>query len=287
MHPLLGKTIIFLAVILAVGLVISSAVSPHEGAPAAAVAEPLAAMGSAIDEPAAPPPVRKFAVIIGIVYDNYEFGWIKYADQDAASVYSLLTRSLGFPAENVILLQNSLATRDNILKALDWLATNPGVDSSSEVVVYFSGHGVRNGPGVGMNIPEVPASYALVPFDFMNYDFKKGAGLLWDTDLADRLSKINPGSMWISVDTCSSGGFIRPGIAGPNRVVTASSQGDELSSEIDLTQRGVFTQLLVEEGIAKGLSVEEAFAAAAPRAAQEYGQTPQIADGYPGNMRFR
>lgn len=241
-----------------------------------------------LDGPAsASAPVHKFAVIIGIVYDNYEFGWINFADKDAAAVYSLLTQKMGFPAENVILLQNSEASRNNITDALDWLVDNPDVDENSEVVIYYSGHGVRSGPGVGMNIPELPSAYALAPFDFMNYDFKKGAGLIWDTELADKLSQISPAKMWVSIDSCSSGGFLRPGITGPNRIVTASSRGDELSSEIDPVQRGVFTQLVVEEGLARGLTVEEAFAAAAPRASGEFGQNPQIADEYPGSMGFR
>ncbi|MEK7817711.1 MAG: caspase family protein, partial [Actinomycetota bacterium] len=218
---------------------------------------------------------------------NYEFGWINFADRDAAAVSRLLVEKMGFPPENVVLLQNSEASRNNIIYALDWLVDNPYVDESSEVVVYYSGHGVRSGPGVGMNIPELPSAYALAPFDFMNFDFKKGAGLIWDSELAAKLSQINPAKMWVSIDSCSSGGFLRPGITGPNRIVTASRRGDEISSEIDLVQRGVFTQLVVEEGLARGLTVEEAFAAAVPRASQEFGQNPQIADEYPGSMAFR
>lgn len=272
---------------LAVGLGVSGTVSPRGNDAGGFRATLGGSIEETLDGPAAPAPVRKFAVITGIVYDNYELGWIKYADRDATSVYNLLTQEMGFPAENVILLENAGATRENIIGALDWLASNPEVDGNSEVVVYFSAHGVRNGPGVGMNIPELPSTYALAPFDFMNYDFKKGAGLIWDTELAAILSQISPAKMWVSIDSCSSGGFLRPGITGPNRVVTASSRGDELSSEIDPVQRGAFTQLLVEEGIARGLSIEEAFAAAAPRASGEFGQTPQIADEYPGNMHFR
>lgn len=280
--------IIFLTVVLAVGLGVSGTMSARKNGGTEFTASFGGAVASQLDGPAAASgPVRKFAVVIGIVYDNYEFGWINFADKDAAAVSSLLTQKMGFPAENVVLLQNSEASRENILEALEWLATNPDLDENSEVVIYYSGHGVRSGPGVGMNIPELPAAYALAPFDFMNYDFKKGAGLIWDTELAAILSQIKPAKMWVSIDSCSSGGFIRPGITGPNRVVTASSRGDELSSEIDLVQRGVFTQLLVEEGLARGLTVEDAYAAAAPRASGEFGQNPQIADEYPGSMAFR
>lgn len=227
---------------------------------------------------------KKFAVVIGVVYNSYDFGYVGYADRDAGSVYDMLTGRMGFPRENVILLQNSQATLDNILKALEWLTTNPRIDSESEVVFFYSGHGLRNGPGAGLNIPDLAPGAALVPFDYPGFDFRRGQGMIWDWQLAEFLSRINPARMWISIDSCSSGGFNRPGITGPNRVVTMSSQINELSSEISDAGRGVMTQYLVEEGISKGLSVEDAFLAAAPRAALGYGQNPQIADEYPGNL---
>lgn len=230
------------------------------------------------------PAKKKFAVVIGIVYDNSELGNVAFADQDAASVYGLLTTKLGFPRENVLLLQNSQANRQGIIGALDWLAHNPDIDSSSDVVFFYSGHGLRSAPDAGLNLPGVTNSYALVPFDFLSYDYKKGQGLLWDSELADYLGAIQAGRMWIHIDSCSSGGFNKPGITGPNRVVTMSSQADELSSEIPESQRGVMVQYMIENGMAQGLSVEDSFAAAVPWAAQNYGQNPQISDEYPGKM---
>jgi hypothetical protein len=243
----------------------------------------------AADPPAAPtasmqPSNKKFAVVIGIVYDNYELGSISYADQDAGSVYSLLTGKLGFAKENVKLLQNSQASRQNILGALDWLAHNPDIDADSDVVLFYSGHGLRSAPNVGLNLPGVQSAYALVPFDFMAFDYKKGQGLLWDSELAGYLGGIRAGRMWIDIDSCSSGGFNRPGITGPNRIVTMSSRGDELSNEIPEVQRGAMVQYMIEEGVARGMTIEQAFAVAAPRANLGFGQNPQIADDYPGNM---
>ncbi len=246
--------------------------------------------GKGLEQPAVQPLDRqapatsKFAVVIGIVYDNFELGDVHYADRDANSVYDLLTTKYGFPKENVVLLTNANANRQNILAALDWLAHNPDIDSGSDVVFFYSGHGLRSAPDVGLNLPGGQTAYALVPFDFMKYDFKKGQGLLWDSELKGYLKDIHPGRMWINIDSCSSGGFNQPGITGPNRVVTMSSQGDELSGEIPETQRGVMMQYMVEDGMSRGLSVEQAFAAASPRAALGYSQNPQIADDYPGNM---
>lgn len=230
------------------------------------------------------PSKKKYAVIVGIVYDSYELGNITYADQDAGSMYRLLTERFGFPKNNVILLQNSQASRGNILDALGWLADNSDIDENADVVVFYSGHGLRSAPDVGLNLPGISDAYALVPFDFMNFDYKKGQGLIWDAELAGLLDGIHAGRMWINIDSCSSGGFDKPGISGPNRIVTMSSRADELSSEIPEVQRGVMMQYMIELGVAQGMTIEQAFALSAPWASLRYGQNPQIADKYPGNM---
>jgi hypothetical protein len=238
-------------------------------------------------EPAAKPAAaKKFAIIIGIVYDNSKLGWINYADQDAQAMYRLVTEKWGFPSQNVVMLLNEQATYENITQTINWLIQNPDVDSESDVVFFYSGHGLRNGADIGLNIPEVGPGYCLVPFDFASHDYEHGQGLLWDWYLADRLSRLNPGRMWITIDSCFSGGFARPGITGPNRIVTSSSQADQLSGEISETQRGVLTQFMIEEGVARGAPIEQAFWNSTARAFDPYGQNPQIADEYPGNLDF-
>lgn len=295
MYPLLSKTFIAFFAFAVTGFGISASISPGDSSPipekvtyAAAPADQTAAALPTPPEPQVPaapapqaPQANKFAVIIGIDYDHTDFGEVKYADQDAATVYNMLTGQMGFPPNNVVLLQDSQATMENIIYALDWLTTNPAVDANSEVVFFYSGHGLRNGPGDGMNVPGLSPGYALVPFDFYNYNFKMGAGMIWNWDLADRLARIHPGRMWISIDSCFSGGFLQPGITGPNRVVTTSSQADQLSSEMPEAQRGAFTKFIVDDGIARGKSVEDAFLAAyGPTLG--FSQTPQIADDNPG-----
>ena len=239
-----------------------------------------------LDAPAGGDGSGKFAVIIGIVYPNYELGVVKYADKDAEAVYNMLTTEMGYLPENIKLLQNAQASRQNILAALEWLHDNPGVDSASEVVFFYSGHGLRKLPAEGTPASLATTAYTLVPFDYGSFDYKNGQGLLWDRELAGYLEDLAPGSMWVAIDSCFSGGFIQPGIAGPNRVLTMSSAADQISGEIDHVQRGVMTQLLVEEGLKQGLPVEEAFWGAERRYGPEFGQNPQIADEYDGGLSF-
>ncbi|MBE0428888.1 MAG: caspase family protein [Thermoleophilia bacterium] len=231
------------------------------------------------------PAGKKFAVIIGIVYDNNELGRIKFADRDADSLYDLLTKKLGFPRQNVILLKNEQATNENIRNALSWLAENPEIDASSDVVFFYSGHGLRNGERGELKVPGLPDGYAMVPFDFQGFDYKNGIGLFFDWYLAEHLSRISPARMWVTVDSCFSAGFDRPGISGPNRVLTLSSQANQLSGELHEVNRGVFTHYVIDEGVARGKSVEEAFLASLP-GADHYGQNPHISDNYPGNLDF-
>ncbi len=280
MLSLPGKTIIIFFALVAAVASIAATISSVDGAGRAAPTGTLPAAGAAAAYPQ-PPPVHKFALIIGINYDHTDFGEVKYADRDALSIYNLLTKQKGFPPGNIAMLRNSQATRGNILAALGSLAANPEVDSHSEVVFFYSGHGLRNGPGDGPDITGLPPGYALVPFDFYNYNWKQGAGLIWNRELAAALSRIHPGMMWVSIDSCFSGGFIQPGIAGPDRVVTASSQADQLSNELPQAQQGVFTDFMVNEGLARGMSIEQAFNSASIRSLP-YSQTPQIADEVPG-----
>ena len=151
-----------------------------------------------------------------------------------------------------------------------------GGDAAYDIDFPARDHTLVEQPNIGLNIPNVPSAYALVPVDFRAFDYKTGQGLLWDKELADYLGKIKAGRMWINIDSCFSGGFNQPGITGPNRVVTMSSQGDQLSSEIPDAQHGVLMQYMIQEGMAKGLSVEDAFAAAAPRPSSIQGKIPKL-----------
>lgn len=285
MYSLLRKTIIFMGLfaVLVSGLALSgtnttTASSPDETGTSVS-------MGALFESPSFPQPAtprKKYAVVIGIVYQSPDFGIIHHTDDDAAAVNNLLTQKWGYPQDHVLTLLNGQATRENIVQALNWLATNPDIDANTDVVFYYSGHGIASGQGV--SLPGFSNGVAMVPYDFAGFDYRNGNGLVWDGELAQYLGQVKAGRMWINFDACFSGGFNRAGIIGPGRVVTMSSGAGELSSEINHVQRGVITQLLVEEGMARGLSVEEAFTVAGPRAAVEFGQNPQMADDNPGNF---
>lgn len=79
------------------------------------------------------------ALIIGI--NSYRFAPpLSYAVNDAVEVGQVLMQTLGFPEDNVTLLLDGDATRDNILKAfLRFTRDDVGLDE--RIVVFFAGHG--------------------------------------------------------------------------------------------------------------------------------------------------
>ena len=104
------------------------------------------------------PPYREsWAAIIGI--DNYQ-KWprLRYAANDAKAVRDLLIQKYKFKPQNVFLLLNEEATRQNILSLLgDKLANTDMVKRDDRVFVFYAGHGATrklpSGRDLGYIIP--------------------------------------------------------------------------------------------------------------------------------------
>jgi len=119
----------------------------------------------------APPPAvvspyrESWAVVIGV--DQYQH-WpqLSYATHDAQAVRDMLVNSYHFKPENVFLLLDGDATRQNILSVLGDKLGNPDmVQHDDRVFVFFAGHGATrklpSGRELGYIIPVEadPTSY--------------------------------------------------------------------------------------------------------------------------------
>ena len=100
---------------------------------------------------------ESWAAVIGI--DSYE-KWpnLRYAANDAQAVRDLLVQKYKFKPQNVFLLLNKEATRQNILSLLgDKLANPEMVKREDRVFVFFAGHGATrklpSGRDLGYIIP--------------------------------------------------------------------------------------------------------------------------------------
>lgn len=117
---------------------------------------------------------------------------------DAQGLADILqdTGRCAYPQEQVHLLTGEKAKRDDILLALDNLATT--ANSESTVIIYFSGHGYQVASSMG-------ESYYLMPF---GYDTKK----LYKTAISgakftQKLQAIPAKKLLVLLDCCHAGGL--------------------------------------------------------------------------------
>jgi len=199
------------------------------------------------------------AVLIGI--ENYEFlPAALYADRDAIAMREYVKRSFGFDEGNITLLINDKATLSNIGKELlGKILINKIVDNKTDLLVYFSGHGI---PNVETKMPY------LAPYDCDRSDLEYTAILL--EKIFRELQKLNTRSTFIIIDACFSGNpkgnkdeflfsakpvYIEtksPELTLNNGAVFYSSTGDQISTWIDEKKHSIYSYFLMKglQGIA-------------------------------------
>ncbi|MBU3602563.1 caspase family protein [Polynucleobacter sp. AM-25C3] len=148
-----------------------------------------------LDPTKIPSSVRRDAVAIVIGAEGYEMlPRADFSDHDARSFYDYANKSLGVDAQKIKLLSGSSAKRKDILLALrNWLPAEIN-QGKTEVIIFYSGHGLASADG---------KKRYLLPLD-ANVD------LLEDTAIAhDSLIKIingyQPKSITLVMDSCYSG----------------------------------------------------------------------------------
>lgn len=165
-----------------------------------------------------------YAVVIGVGAD------LPVTVEDAHAIANQLrdpTRC-AYPPEQVRLLTEESACRENILAALEWLREETGQDDTA--IIYFSGHGT-----------EIP-DFHLVPFGFDWSNLKDTA--ITGQEFTERLRSIQAKKLLVLLDCCHAGGQAEakdykksplPSTAiqelgsSSGRVVIASSRKDEVS----------------------------------------------------------
>lgn len=153
---------------------------------------------------------ESWAVVIGI--DEYEH-WpkLRYAAHDAQSVRDALVQKFKFKPENVFLLLNGEATRQNILSLLgDKLADTDMVKRDDRVFVFFAGHGATRKLPSGRELGYV------IPVDAGLSSYQGQAISM--TNFQDIAESIPAKHLFFVMDSCYSGlALTRGGSAGPSR----------------------------------------------------------------------
>ena len=194
------------------------------------------------------------AVIIGNKNYASSVPTVDYAHNDAKAIRQYVIDVLGFREGNIIDLRD--ATQTQLLSVFGNERTHEGTiwqyvrPNKSDVVVFYSGHGV---PG------QKDQRGYLLPVD-ANPDTPEINGYPIDL-LYKNLSKIKSRTTTLFLDTCFSGESAKgmlirsaspihinakmPSLAKGMTVITAA-QGDQLASWDDKAQQGLFTEYLLE-----------------------------------------
>ena len=99
---------------------------------------------------------NSWALIIGI--DNYEsVRKLNYAVKDAESMQDILLNTFEFSSDNITILTDEQATKQNILKSLSNITIN--ANENDRVVIFFAGHGETK------DLPEGGEMGYLLPVD--------------------------------------------------------------------------------------------------------------------------
>lgn len=211
--------------------------------------------------PPPPPAAEAFALVIGVSSYQYgvpagqelkahEFTQLQFAAQDARAMHAFLSRQPGYLVEPLLL--DADATCRGLLRALDRLrrSCRPAAGRDPTVLVYFSGHGARDGDGRSYLVPHDARRDELFSTALWSRTFDAALGEIATRRLVVMLDACHAGSIGMpGVKDAEIGGFDPDAVAGANgvergRYVVASCRPGQPSFEAD--GHGLFTRELLE-----------------------------------------
>ncbi len=207
-----------------------------------------------------------FSLVVGVGRCAYDPWSLPVTSADAEAFRDVLNNPLhcGYLKENVQLLTDEDATRNEILSSLAALGQTASQHPESTVVVYYSGHGWLDQRG----------NYYLVPYDTKPFDLENTA--LRAEDFNNALRRIHPERLLVVLDTCHAAGMaeakeaIPPGFSrkalpeeladvlsrGQGRAVLSSCRGDQRSWILENNRLSLFTKHLIEAFKGEGSPTE-------------------------------
>jgi hypothetical protein len=192
----------------------------------------------------------RYAVVIGIERYRQNLPSVEFASHDASIMREYLTKTLGYPDENVVMLLNEQAAKSDLEKYIErWLPNR--VDKDSSVLLYYSGHGAPN--------PTTQEGF-LVPYDgdptfleITGYSLKR---------LYEQMGKLPAREVLVVLDSCFSGSGGRsviakgarplvvsienPLLTGDKVIVLTASSASQISSTYDQKNHGLFTYFFLK-----------------------------------------
>jgi hypothetical protein len=152
-------------------------------------------------------PPRRRALLVGINEYPDPANRLEGCVNDVYSMSATLQEN-GFSPEDITVLINERATKENIIERLHWLLSN--CDDQTDRVFYYSGHGLQI-PGRGKDSAIDHLEDGIVPVDF---DWQK-LNAITDRDFLDLYSQLPKTSRFVAIfDSCFSGGMVKSRQAG-------------------------------------------------------------------------
>jgi len=214
-------------------------------------------LSSAVDKNIPYNPVvnnKKYALIIGNEdYSKYQPGLqtemnVMFARNDATVFRDYVTRVLGFPGENVYLLQDATTGEMNQkLELISKLVTKTGTDA--ELLFYYAGHGLPD---------ETTHTPYLIPVDVSGTNISLGIKL---SDIYKKFSETGCKRITVFLDACFTGGGRESGLIASrsirvkpseenisgNMVVFSATKGDQSAMPYKSEKHGLFTYYLLKK----------------------------------------
>ena len=160
----------------------------------------------------------KYALLVGI--DDYPGTGsdLRGPVEDARIMYRALTERFGFDPANIITLNDSEATRENIANGIVQHLGQAGPDGVA--VFFYSGHGTQIGQNIGLTGALDPEPRGDGDEAIYIYGHDQESSVLLDEELGFLIETIDAGRALVVVDACFSGEITRgPGDAPQSKIV--------------------------------------------------------------------
>lgn len=200
------------------------------------------------------PPTFYWAVIVGASDYAGSTGDAYGSSGDAWALRTHLM-SLGWRSDHIYMLSNLSATREQIIRAIRWLASK--TNRRSLAVFHYAGHEKPFRTSAdGDNETQDVAIWAA------------DNRYILDGELGRELGRVEAYRMWIHIAACRAAGFNDAGMSKPNRVITWASTPAELAYVSQSLNHSWFGYYMIVQGMRNKVadanrngqvSVEEAF----------------------------
>ena len=170
----------------------------------------------------------KYALLVGI--DDYPGTGndLRGPIEDARIMYRVLTERFGFDPDNIVVLNDSDATRENIANGIVQHLGQAGPDGVA--VFFYSGHGMQMGENIGLTGALDPEPKGDGDEAIYIYGHSEDSSVLLDEELGFLIETIEAGRALVVVDACFSGEITRASGDAPQAKIVDINDPDVVAS---------------------------------------------------------